>query len=131
MLRTIHHVFNLHIDMKKKKFPVPSITKIKKLPDCVEYSGNRAVSPSLTAPSGQDERVYDQTGLSAAHPHPARPCNPQAAVLDPQDRSLPSAALAAQMPKGNDPVMTPRTKKLPCPGTERSGWGLESCHSAA
>lgn len=39
--------------------------------------------PPLTAPSGQDERVYDQTGLPTAHPHPARPCNPQAAVLDP------------------------------------------------
>lgn len=62
--------------------------------------------PSLTAPSGQDERVYDQTGLSATHPHPARPCNPQAAVLDPQDCSIPSAALAAQMPKGNDTVIT-------------------------
>ncbi|KAI4816758.1 hypothetical protein KUCAC02_009069 [Chaenocephalus aceratus] len=27
------------------------------------------------------------------------PCHPQAAVLDPQDRSIPSAALAAQMPE--------------------------------
>ncbi len=62
--------------------------------------------PSPTAPSGQDERVYDQTGLSAAHPHPARPCNPQAAVLDPQDRSIPSAALTAQMPQGIDTVRT-------------------------
>lgn len=67
---------------------------------------NPLTLPFSAAPSGQDERVYDQTGLSAAHPHPARPCNPQAAVLDPQDRSVPSAALAAQMPKGNDPVMS-------------------------
>lgn len=62
--------------------------------------------PFHTAPSGQDERVYDQTGLPTAHPHPAWPCNPQAAVLDPQDCSIPSAALTAQMPKGNGPVMT-------------------------
>lgn len=61
---------------------------------------------SLTAPSGQDERVHDQTVLSAAHPHPARPRNPQTAVVDPQDGSLPSAALSSQMPKGNDPVLT-------------------------
>lgn len=49
----------------------------------------------LAAPSGQDERVHDQTGLSAAHPHPPRPRNPQAAVLDPQDCALPSSAVAA------------------------------------
>lgn len=59
-----------------------------------------APSLSLAAPFGQDERVYDQTGLPAARAHPARPRYPQAAVLDPQDRSIPSAAVAAQMPKG-------------------------------
>lgn len=53
-----------------------------------------------SAPAGQDERVYDQTGLPAAHPHSAWPRGPQAAVLDPQDRPLPAAALAAQMPQG-------------------------------
>lgn len=67
---------------------------------------------SLTAPSGQDERVYDQTVLSAAHPHPARPRNPQTAIVDPQDLSLPSAALAPQMPKGNDPLGTPCIKSI-------------------
>lgn len=57
-------------------------------------------APPLTAPSGQDEWVYDQTVLSAAHPHPARPRNPQTAIVDSQDGSLPSAGLASQMPKG-------------------------------
>lgn len=45
--------------------------------------------------------MHGQARLPAAHPHPARPRHPQAAVLDPQDRPLPSAALAAQMPEGN------------------------------
>lgn len=76
---------------------------------------------SLTAPSGQDERVYDQTVLSAAHPHPARPRNPQTAIVDPQDRSLPSAALTSQMPKGKDPVVTPRIKSISCQSAEIMG----------
>lgn len=78
------------------------------------------VSPPLTAPSGQDERVYDQTILSAAHPHPAWPCSPQTAIVDPQDCSLPSATLAAQMPKGNNPVVTLCTKRISCQGAEIS-----------
>lgn len=76
--------------------------------------------PFSTAPSGQNERVYDQTVLSAAHPHPARPCSPQTAIVDPQDRSLPSATIAAQMPKGNDPVVTQCTKKISCKDAEIS-----------
>ncbi len=89
-----------------------------------------SLHPSLTAPSGQDERVYDQTGLPAAYPHPARPCNPQAAVLDPQDRSIPSAALTAQMPKGTNPVLTQRTKKSPCQSAEKcvDGCGFRISH---
>lgn len=75
---------------------------------------------SLAAPSGQDERVYDQTVLSAAHPHPARPRNPQTAIVDPQDCSLPSAALAPQMPKGNDPVVTLCIKSISCQSAEIS-----------
>lgn len=77
-------------------------------------------SYTLAAPSGQDEWVYDQTVLSAAHPHPARPCSPQTAIVDPQDRSLPSATLAAQMPKGNDPVVTHCTKRISCQDAEIS-----------
>lgn len=74
----------------------------------------------LAAPSGQNERVYDQTVLSATHPHPARPCSPQTAIVDPQDRSLPSATIAAQMPKGNDPVVTQCTKRVSCQDAEIS-----------
>lgn len=80
-------------------------------------------SSPLAAPSGQDEWVYDQTVLSAAHPHPARPCSPQTAIVDPQDRSLPSATLAAQMPKGNDPVVTHCTKRISC---QDAGISVES-----
>jgi len=83
------------------KVAYKSMTQNTPTPWCVEYKANSALPPSLTAPSGQDEWVYDQTGLPAADPHSARPCHPQAAVLDPQDRSIPSAALAAQMPEGN------------------------------
>lgn len=64
--------------------------------------------------------MYDQTVLSAAHPHPARPRNPQTAIVDPQDRSLPSAALASQMPKGNDPVVTSCIKSISCQSAEIS-----------
>lgn len=78
----------------------------------------KCCASSLTALSGQDERVYDQTALPAAHPHPARPRHPQTAVVDPQDRSLPSAALAPQMPKGNDPVGTLCLKSISCQSSE-------------
>lgn len=62
--------------------------------------------------------MHDQTGMPAAHPHPARPCNPQTAAMDPQDCSLPSPALAAQMPEGNDPAVTPCSQKICCQGAE-------------
>lgn len=79
---------------------------------CIKIDPQPCLLPIPTAPSGQDERVYDQTRLPVAHPHPARPRHPQTAVLDPQDCPLPSAALAAQMPQGNDPDMTPHTRSF-------------------
>lgn len=75
---------------------------------------------SQTAPPWQDERLYDQTVVPAAHPHPARPRHPQTAVVDPQDGSLPSAALASQMPQGNHPVVTPWIKSIACQSAEIS-----------
>lgn len=67
----------------------------------------------LPAPSGQDEWVYDQTGLPAAHADSFWPCNPQAAILDPQDCPIPSAAVTAQMPEGNDGPDVNQSKTFP------------------
>lgn len=44
--------------------------------------------------------MHGQAELPSLHHHPPRPCCSQTATMDPQDRTIPSACLAAQMPQG-------------------------------
>lgn len=57
--------------------------------------------------------MHGQAELPSLHHHPPRPYCSQAATMDPQDCSLPSACLAAQMPQGtknSKPVKCDRVK---------------------
>lgn len=47
--------------------------------------------------------MHGQAEQQAPDPHAPRSCCPQAAAVDPQDCSLPSARVTTQMPEGTEP----------------------------
>lgn len=61
--------------------------------------------------------MHGQAELPRLHHHPPRPYCSQAATMDPQDCSLPSACLAAQMPQG-----TKNSKPVKCDGLKLGPW---------
>lgn len=54
------------------------------------------------APFRQDERVHGQAEQQAPDPDASRSCCSQAAAMDSQDHSLPSAHFTTQMPQGTE-----------------------------